>query len=529
MKRLLSIIGLVLALTTSCSSDFLKEYSQDLSRVNSYTDLDELMVGSGFLPVGLVANADYSIQVYNTNYLPIHFMSDELDENLTPPTDPDQSMGYRKTMYPYFTWQQALYLDYQQKDTYDNLEKSYWNLSYNHIATCNMILDEASKLAVKDQDEKPLANKVNGEAHFLRALYYYVLVNLYAKPYVPSTAISTLGVPVKTTAYIEDKDYVRSSVKDVYDQIVGDLSAAEEYLKDLHSPESIHRVSINAVYLLRSRVALYMQDWATAEKYAVLSLGENNQLQQLIGVSEDVFPLSKTNVENVFSMGGTTLGNLLFLRPGGNYYGTPYSPVWKISGHLYSLYTNNDARKKTFFQTKYGVGNEPSYHKIDNREETFGVYTGVSDQFLFRSPEAYLNAAEACAHLGKDQDAIKYLTTLRQNRVKDDAPLNLTGGALVTFVRQERERELCLEGLRWYDMRRYAVDQKYPEVEKVEHSFTTYAYINRQYIPQSTNYYELSTDDGGMVLNIPKAVREFQNTIGSNERPIRKVVRSKAY
>ena len=78
-------------------------------------------------------------------------------------------------------------------------------------------------------------------------------------------------------------------------------------------------------------------------------------------------------------------------------------------------------------------------------------------------------------------------------------------------------------------MRRYAVDQKYPEVEKVEHSFTTYAYINRQYIPQSTNYYELSTDDGGMVLNIPKAVREFQNTIGSNERPIRKVVRSKAY
>ncbi len=528
MKRLLIIISTVLAFT-SCSSSFLKEYSQDLSRVTSFTDLDELMVGSGFLGVGLVANADSYIQIYNTNYLPVHFMSDELDENLTPATDPDQSLGYRKLMYPYFTWQQSLFLDYQQKDAYDDTEKSYWNLSYNHIATCNMILAEAKKLTAKDEDEKALANKVNGEAHFMRALYYYVLVNLYAKPYAPSKAASTPGVPVKITEYIEDKVYVRNSVKEVYDQIVSDLTESEESLKDMHSPESIKRVGINAVYLFRSRVALYMQDWTTAKKYAMLSLGENDKLQQLVGADKDVFPLSNTNVENVFSVGGTTLGNILYLRPGGDYYGKPYSPVWKISGHLYSLYGDNDARKTTFFQTKYGEGNEPSYHKIDNSEESLGLYKSVSDQFLFRSAEAYLNAAEACAHLGEDQNAVKYITTLRQYRVKDDVAINLTGETLVKFIRQERERELCLEGLRWYDMRRYAVDEKYPEVEIVEHSFTTYAYINYNYVPQNTDYYELSTDDGGMVLNIPKAVRDFQNSIGSNERPLRKVVRSKGY
>lgn len=528
MKKFIYIISTIFVLT-SCTSGFLKEYSQDLSRVNSFTDLDELMVGSGFLGTGLVANANYYIQVYNTNYLPVHFMSDELEENLTPATDPDQSMGYRKLMYPYFTWQQNLYLDYQQKEAFDDAEKSYWILSYNHIATCNMILSEAGKLSVNDNDEVALSNKVNGEAHFLRALYYYVLVNLYAKPYSPSTAAQTPGVPLKISEYIEDKDYTRNSVKEVYDQIVSDLTEAEKYLKDLHSPESIHRVGINAVYLFRSRVALYMQDWANAKKYAELSLGENNQLQQLVGLDEETFPLSKTNVENIFSMGGTTLGNILYIRPGGDYYGTPYSPVWKISSHLYSLYGDNDARKGIYFQTKYGDGNEPSYHKIDNREVSLGVYKGVSNQFLFRSAEAYLNAAEACAHLGENQKAMEYINQLRSYRVSGDNILNLSGADLVKFVRAERERELCLEGQRWYDMRRYAVDEQFPEITKVEHSFTTYAYISYRYIPQNTNYYELSTDDGGMVLNIPKSVRDFQNSIGSNERPIRKVIRTKSY
>lgn len=528
MKKISLIVSIFLILT-SCSEDFLKEYSQSLSRPKSFTDLDELMVGSAFLGVGLVANADYYIQIYNTNYLPIHFMSDELDENLTPPTDPDKSLGYRQLMFPYFTWQQSLYVDYKQQNTYEDTEKSYWNLSYTHIAACNMILAEAKQLPIQDGEEEKLANKVNGEAHFLRAFYYYMLVNMYAKPYVSATANLTPGVPVKTSEYIEDKDYTRNSVQETYDQIVSDLTQAEQYLGALHSSESILRVNINAVYLLHSRVALYMQDWKTAMKYAMLSLKENDKLQQMNGIDPDIFPLSKSNVENVFSMGGTTLGNILFLRPGKDYYGTPYSPVWKISSHLYSLYDDDDARKKSFFQTKYGEGNEPSYHKIDNSVTSLGIYKAVSDQFLLRSAEAYLNAAEACAQLGDDQNAVKYLTMLRQYRTKNNNANSLTGEKLVKFIRQEREREFCLEGQRWYDMRRYAVDQKYPEVVKVEHSYTIYATINYKSVPQQTNYYELSTDDGGMVLDIPKSVKDFNQSIGNNARPFRKVIKSKTY
>ena len=52
MKKILSIF--CLALLLGACSDFLKEYSQDLSKVESYTDLDELLLGDAYLPVGRI-------------------------------------------------------------------------------------------------------------------------------------------------------------------------------------------------------------------------------------------------------------------------------------------------------------------------------------------------------------------------------------------------------------------------------------------------------------------------------------------
>ena len=71
-------------------------------------------------------------------------------------------------------------------------------------------------------------------------------------------------------------------------------------------------------------------------------------------------------------------------------------------------------------------------------------------------------------------------------------------------------------------MRRYAVDARYRLVEKVRHSYMVYKLQGYSYVKGELATYELSTDDGGMVLDIPKSVREFQNSIGSNPRPERK-------
>lgn len=69
---------------------------------------------------------------------------------------------------------------------------------------------------------------MQGECYFLRAQFYLLLVNMYAKAYDPDNAATDLGVPLKLTYYVEhDKDketqFERTPVAKVYEQIVKDL------------------------------------------------------------------------------------------------------------------------------------------------------------------------------------------------------------------------------------------------------------------------------------------------------------------
>jgi hypothetical protein len=107
---------------------------------------------------------------------------------------------------------------------------------------------------------------------------------------------------------------------------------------------------------------------------------------------------------------------------------------------------------------------------------------------------------------------------LRDTRIKNNTAVSLAGADLVTFIREERERELFLEGQRWFDLRRYMVDTKYPYTTTIEHSFTYYKYVNYVNAPDHSDYYRLEKNDASYTLNIPKEVRDFQLSIGSNER-----------
>lgn len=106
MKRIIYFFVTACILLTSSCSDFLEEYSQDLSRVRSYEDLNEILIGNAYLSSGLVVNEGYYINVYNPNYMILHLMTDELSENSFS-YDLDSYGGLmRDEMFPYFTWQQ---------------------------------------------------------------------------------------------------------------------------------------------------------------------------------------------------------------------------------------------------------------------------------------------------------------------------------------------------------------------------------------------------------------------------------------
>lgn len=512
-----------LPLFTSCS-DFLEEYSQDMARVQTVTDLDELLTGDCLLPLGYVSTAYSTYSLSNQNFDIVHFMGDELQENLETYYPPYNSQYYTPTYYPYFTWQQSCFLNEEGKNSNESSEASYWLMGYQKIGKCNMILEAANEVDPEDEDDEALLNQVIGECHFLRANYYFMLVNLYAKPYAPATAATTPGIPIKTSAEIEDIEFERNSVSEVYDLIISDLNEAEQRLANLAKPKNKYRAGILAVYIFRSRIAAFMQNWSEAADYARKALALDSSLQDLRNWN-DGYPISAESAEVVFSNGSSCFGNTIFLYPNrANRYGGEYTyaPTYTISDHLLSLYDRNDARIGAYITNKDDISNRCwSYKKINNSTTHFNTYNTASDVFCLRTAEAYLLLAEAEAQMGNDAEACRQLNLLRNKRIEDAEDISLSGASLITFIREERERELCLEGHRWFDLRRYQVDAQYPYSTTIEHTFTFIKLVEDVDVRDHTNYYRLEPNDEAYTLDIPKQVRDHQVSIGSNPRPYR--------
>ena len=142
------------------------------------------------------------------------------------------------------------------------------------------------------------------------------------------------------------------------------------------------------------------------------------------------------------------------------------------------------------------------YHReLDYRSRVGSIYT-------LRAAEAWLNKAEACAMQdGKAADACTALNELRRNRIADYADQQYTGTELIDQVRLERRKELCFEGQRWFDLRRYAVCTAHPYKRTITHVLNvpdsnkgTYRY---SYV------YNLEPDDPAYVFAIPSDIQEF--------------------
>lgn len=505
MKSLYFLITLFFI--TSCTG-FLTDKSQDLSYVNTYNDLDELLVGGGYMKSDF-DNAKYSYYPY------IHAMADELQENIVDNyTDLDYT-GYCQKWFGFHNWQKDVTLSFEKTSKYQ--DDNTWNKIYEHINVVNMILSDIQSREAKSKKDELEIDRIKGESYFLRAYYYFILVNLYGKPYSLENK-DELGVPIKLTEYVEDKKFKRNTIDEVYRQITEDLNFAEKYLLSVVA-KSKYRASISAVYLLKSRVYLYMQNWDMAKKYSEKCLSQNDELVNLnnFDINNSAFA-NTSSPEVIFTMGGNQIKDIASYKLKG----------FGVSADLYKLYSDDDLRRSIFFVNDLIDIACVKYSSIIRKSSySLSLSTpNVSDNNLMRTSEAYLNLAESLAYIGDMSTAQEILDKLRVNRIANDKykKVNLIGQDLVDAIREERRKELCLEGHRWFDLRRWAVSNKYKFVAKLTNTYTTF----NRFRAEETYFYEMNMDDWGNVLPIPIEVADF-NGMTNNDREERVVKETKKY
>lgn len=133
---------------------------------------------------------------------------------------------------------------------------SFWAQSYRIIVGTNKVI------GVVQEGQSAEFDRMLGENYYLRALMHFSLVNVFGKPYSHGTG--NLGVPIKL-----DDDHlkfpIRSTVGDVYTQIIADLQKAESLITEYQTNT---QASPEAVWALLARVYLYMENNDKAIEYA---------------------------------------------------------------------------------------------------------------------------------------------------------------------------------------------------------------------------------------------------------------------
>src|SRR5690606_11752527 len=121
-----------------------------------------------------------------------------------------------------------------------------------------------------------------------------------------------------------------------------------------------------------------------------------------------------------------------------------------VSDDLYSLYEENDVRKKLIW---FGLGFNSDKHEMTKFFSRSGVIH-LDNIPLIRLSEIYLNRAEAYAHIpGGEQAAMDDLNLIRERAGL--APVSgLAEDNLIDEIILQRRLELAFEGDRWFTLKR---------------------------------------------------------------------------
>lgn len=380
-------------------------------------------------------------------------------------------------------------IDRETVRTDDLAPKALWYKYYTGIYRCNLLLE---KMPLAKFDTPALRDRYTAECKFLRAFYYFDLVRLFG------------NVPLVLTT-LSPSDYTQKQVSPeiVYAQIAADLTEAVNVLPRFKSipPEELGRATSDAARGLMMRAWLYYTGYYKKAELPgvssskILDISEdliNNSGHDLLTNFTDVFkvdaPFNNNNKESVFEIQYSALaysGNFSYREEENGNLSTMlwsmrdpsassiYSAGWSfapVDTALYNAYANDDVRKAATFivpasiALSYTAGYQNTglfpkkWAALKANQSSKGDYhLNFPNHFInIRFSDVLLMASELqLLHGGSITKAQLYFERVaKRSRPSTYVPPTVTLDVLYT----ERDLELALEGVRYWDLMRRGLD-----------------------------------------------------------------------
>ena len=456
MKKIYFTMLAVLTLgMTSCDMD-LKPYDSipDTEALHSYTDFKNMRVGL-YSPLRGLNSGTY--------LLTTEMMTDNFNA----------MVGFSNSYGDMYRWQFT-----PETSDFESIWGSYQIL----IGRCNYIIQYGNAVDMNDSEKFSESQviemkQVIGEAYFMRAYSLFNLAQYFCADYETSTAGNPDSGIAFSTVYAPTSDNgtypARATLADTYAQIKKDIEAAKPLIPT--TPTSLNKanpqayVSQDVILAFEARVALAMDDYATAANKAVALISSGSY--ELCADADEILEMwqNDNTPESIWQLPIPSADELASQT--GQYF-LPYNdgstPDYIPSGDFLSIWSTNDLRIKGYFKAAKLTttnGTSGTVLMLNKYPDDSGIHQNVvkveagrwqSEPKVFRIAEMYLIAAEAYAQLNDVTNGAKYLNALQSKRFSnftDETYANST--ELLNEVKDERRREMVMEGTRLFDLKRW--------------------------------------------------------------------------
>ena len=347
-----------------------------------------------------------------------------------------------------------------------------WYIAYKIINSANQNIESVT------EGEEAGKDYLLGENYFMRAMAYFDLLRLFARPY--SHGINNPGVVMRVTSTAPN-NLARATVGDCYAQVVADLEKAAALMENGTGRGSEY-ASKEAAWALLSRAYLYMENNGKAIEYAGKVIESPAFELHSSGSYTTLFHNTPASDESIFVVkhlvqddkGTASIGSMYLTDKIG--WGEVYEsePLRNIL-MLHPEDVRNKLIKPQLLADSVTVATRNGIPKYFITKFSYqdGIVT-LSSPHVLRLAEMYLNRAEAYAKTGEDQKALDDINEIRIRAGLESEQYtlgDLQGAATVLeAVLQERRLELAYEGHRAMDVYRnkLSMDRTFPGVQPKE-------------------------------------------------------------